>query len=316
MNTWLYTITVLILLTSFLGSWGCQSSTQKQALENKDATGVWTLWPKSMRVHPLTRVINQADMSPPVVELRVEFMDPTGDPIKSTGQMAITYSDSTGRVRNAPPLGLWETDLRDLSTNQAHWDDVTDTYLYRFPLPNTATNENGMLRVIMLQEDGQQFDDVFALEIPPATKAGNTQTTSQTVPSEVPEKIESKVLKQAMIDAMLYLRENEPGEQDADSVPSQTERAIVEIREDMPDFLIVSKETEQKLQAGTSVIGADERIAAASASLMDFEVVLSRLVVFLLENYEAGNLSPIQTELLAQLMSANVKQAENAFLSN
>ena len=49
---------------------------------------------------------------------------------------------------------------------------------------------------------------------------------------------------------------------------------------------------------------------------MDFEVVLSRLVVFLLENYEAGNLSPIQTELLAQLMSANVKQAENAFLSN
>ena len=236
--------------------------------------------------------------------------------MKSTGQMAITYSDSTGRVRNSPPLGLWETDLRDLSTNQAHWDDVTDTYLYRFPLPNTATNENGMLRVIMLQQNGQQFDDVFALEIPPATKAGTTKTTSPTVPSEVPEKIESKVLKQAMIDTVLYMLENQPGEQDADLVPSQAERAIVEIREVLPDFLIVSKETEQKLQAGTSIIGADERIAAATNSLSDFDLRLSDLDVFLLENYETGNLSPIQTELLAQLMSVKVKQAEIAILNN
>lgn len=194
MNLWANTTAVGVLMTSLWVNWGCQSAPQPHVFSDTSASGKWQLWPQSMRVHPLTRVINQTDESPPIVELRIEFIDPIGHPSKSTGQIAITYSDKVGSIRNIPPVGLWETDLRDLQVNESHWDNVTDTYLYRFPLPTVNAGKRGMLRVIMLQEDGNQFDDVFALEIPdppksvdqnqPAGEDGDedTPTTEQSSP--------------------------------------------------------------------------------------------------------------------------------------
>ncbi len=289
---------------------GCQSPPAPHVFDDATTSGDWLLWPQSMRVHPLTRVIAQANTEPPIVEMRVEFVDPIGHPIKSTGQMAITYNDSTGSIRNVPPIGLWETDLRDLEVNRSHWDDVTETYLYRFPLPKTATGKSGMLRVIMLQEDGQQFDDVFALEIPDTMQPKAATSKSINRLSEPSATTESTVLRQEMRLAMLDLIRQKQPDATTDGISDQVELAIVEIRSGAPDFLMVSAETEEKLHSGSHIDGADQRIAGAEAFLAELELPRTDLVQFLLDKYQAGNLSPKQTELLAQLIVANMQQVK------
>lgn len=57
---------------------------------------------------------------------------------------------------------------------------------------------------------------------------------------------------------------------------------------------------------------AVERIAAAESFLNEYGIQSSGLAASLLSKHKAGELSPVHTELLAQLMVADKTKAEKA----
>ena len=110
------------------------------------------------------------------------------------------------------------------------------------------------------------------------------------------------------------MKEQQPGTE-FDAVRTQVETAIVQVRKEVPDFLMVSAEDEKKLGAGTPIEGADKRIADAEAFLNESGLQLSGLVQLLLPQHKAGDLNPVRTELLAHLIVADMKKAEAALIN-
>ena len=139
---------------------------------------------------------------------------------------------------------------------------------------------------------------------PPAEpdSSGSTNTAS----------FESAALKQAMLDVTVDLLKKQDPNTGADAVRTQVESAIAQIRKDVPDFLRLSRENERKLQAGTPIEGVDKRITEAEAFLNNTGIQLTGLVASLLPQHKAGTLSPVRTELLAQLIVADMKKTNAA----
>jgi hypothetical protein len=157
-----------------------------------------------------------------------------------------------------------------------------------------------------------------------STRTGNSQasnesddflTDSETSEASITDAMESDTLKQAMIDVTADLLKKQQPDTELTAVRGQVEDGIAQIREDVPYFLMVSAEAEKKLQAGTPLDGAAKRIADVEAVLNEYGIPRSGRVVSLLEQYKARNLSPVRTELLAQLIAAHKKKVEDA-LSN
>ena len=115
-----------------------------------------------------------------------------------------------------------------------------------------------------------------------------------------------------MIDVAAELMKEQQPNAEPDAIRAQVENAIAQIRKDVPNFLMVSAETEEKLQAGTPVEGAPRRITDAEAFLNEYGLQLSGLVKSLLPRHKAGSLNPVRTELLAQLIVADMKKAQDA----
>jgi len=146
----------------------------------------------------------------------------------------------------------------------------------------------------------------------PTRELVDSQPESDIAQSTNTTATESATLKQAMIDVAADLMKEQQPNTAPDAVRSQVEKAIAQIRKDIPDFLMVSAETEEKLQAGTPVEGAARRIADAEAFFNEYGLPLSGLVKSLLPQFKAGTLNPVRTELLAQLVVADMKKAQHA----
>jgi hypothetical protein len=123
---------------------------------------------------------------------------------------------------------------------------------------------------------------------------------------------ESATLKQAMIDVAAEFIQSQQPDMDPDVARSQVETAISQIRNDIPDFLVVSAATEQKLVAGTQIESSAERIAQAEAFFSENDLQLSGMVQSLLPQHKAGSLDAVRTELLAQLIGADMRKAQEA----
>jgi hypothetical protein len=125
---------------------------------------------------------------------------------------------------------------------------------------------------------------------------------------------ESKLLKQEMIHAAVELMKARKPDADPNELRGQVEEMsaaeIKKIRKQYPEFLIVSAETEQKLASGTPIADAAQRIVDAERTLETLVGKTPDLVKALHAEYKAGKLSPIRTELLAQLMVGTVKALE------
>ena len=156
-----------------------------------------------------------------------------------------------------------------------------------------------------------------------STDADDSQLTEQSGHSQIePEPsdstnvaVESGALKQAMIDITFEHMKAQDPTTELDVVRDQVEQAIAQIRKDVPEFLVVSAEIEKKLAAGTPIEGSAKKIAEAEGFFSEYGLQLSGLVTSLLPQHKAGDLSPVHTELLAQLIGADKKKAEDA-LSN
>jgi hypothetical protein len=152
-------------------------------------------------------------------------------------------------------------------------------------------------------------------KLPPAKEPDNSPAESGNSESTNNAAIESVLLKREMIDAAAELMQQQQPDTEPDAVRGKVDNGIAQIRKEVPDFLMVSAETEKKLQTGTPIEGTTKRIAEAEAFFDEYSIRQSGLVASLLQQHKAGKLSPVRTELLAQLIVAE-KQRVEAALSN
>lgn len=123
---------------------------------------------------------------------------------------------------------------------------------------------------------------------------------------------ESTLLTQEMVQVAVEMMKAQNPSIDPNEVSRKLQEASIEIRKHYPEFLIVSAEMEQRLKASAPVPESAQRIARAEMFLSEFQIQASGLVQILLPQHKAGTLSPVRTELLAQLMTADMKKAEAA----
>ena len=136
------------------------------------------------------------------------------------------------------------------------------------------------------------------------------------VESDVEPPAESVVLRNEMVALVTELMppqvEGAPdnGELDAELV---VEEEIARTREHDPDFLIVSAELEAKLAKGQGAPDSRERVNRFLEQLDD--APLPSAAEALLKKHRSGRLSPVRTELLAQILEGVAKAQEAALIA-
>ena len=151
---------------------------------------------------------------------------------------------------------------------------------------------------------------------PVSEKSGDANPTTQNPASTDDVPVESALLKKELIDATVELMQAQNPDADPNELRGQVQqmldKEIGKIRTIYPEFLIVSPETEEKLRAGTPTQDSAKRIADAESFLSESGITTSLLVQALLPQHKTGTLTPVRTEVLAQVIVADRKKLEDA----
>ena len=125
------------------------------------ADGEWPFWPQRMRIHPLSHFVKDRSSGDLLLEVRIELFDPEGDTCKAVGRMDIDLFDADAAKFMAEAVGSWTTDLSDLEVNQAHYDEVTRTYLFRLEVAEVPVPELPELRAYFTSGDGRHLQATY-----------------------------------------------------------------------------------------------------------------------------------------------------------
>lgn len=104
----------------------------------------WPFWPAKMRIHPLTRIVDDEERGGEIIEARVEFTDAHDHMTKAYGYLRVELFNATSL---SPAIAGWNIDLRDIAFNATRFDDVSRTYLLRLRVENGPIPEQPLLRV-------------------------------------------------------------------------------------------------------------------------------------------------------------------------
>lgn len=114
---------------------------------------VWQPLPKSMRVYPSTRFIQESGQ--PILEARFELFDEMGDSVKASGLFRIELY-TVDEVREQTPKRLlytWSGETYTLDQQRDHYDPITRGYLFRLGVGNLKiANQPTLLKVTFIQE--------------------------------------------------------------------------------------------------------------------------------------------------------------------
>jgi hypothetical protein len=88
--------------------------------------GAWLREIKSIRVHPLSRIMARTD--PLMLDVRVECSDLDDNDVRTVGLLRVQVGTGEGAETVT-------VDLNDHTTNRRCWDSVTRTYSVRVPAP-------------------------------------------------------------------------------------------------------------------------------------------------------------------------------------
>ena len=169
---------VAIVLVGLIGLYGCveQIITQEplpnapvtvgdEAIEATTPTDdPWPFRPTRLRIHPLTQVIMDEKTSEPVIEVRIEFIDPYGHTTKGVGQIRVDLLAKKGSKNAEEPIAIWSRDLRDLEVNLEFYDEVTQTYLFRLGLEGKELPANSRINAYFLAADGLRLETKYQLQ--------------------------------------------------------------------------------------------------------------------------------------------------------
>lgn len=107
---------------------------------------------RELRIHPLTRVIEQDANNARSIEAHVELLDRFGHPVKSLGTLNFTLyrGDAGGSAANPlEQLKRWSVDLSNPAQNSAVYDIVTRTYqVILTDVPGSNGSERGFELVV------------------------------------------------------------------------------------------------------------------------------------------------------------------------
>ena len=117
----------------------------------------WPFWPTRMRLHPLTRLVDDPETAGVVIECRVEFNDAADHTSKAAGQLTLQVYPDSLTPTGAGAVETWNQDLRDPVLNRRQYDDVTRTYLFRLQT-TAALPPNAELRAFFLSADGRRLN--------------------------------------------------------------------------------------------------------------------------------------------------------------
>ncbi len=130
----------------------------------------WPFWPRRMRIHPLTRLVNDENLGHLVIEVRIELRDDFNHTTKGVGQVRFDLYDASDAGGDTP-LTTWDRDtdtdklldLRDLTLNARYYDDITRTYLFRLGVDPADLPAEPQLRAYFLSADGQTLTATYRL---------------------------------------------------------------------------------------------------------------------------------------------------------
>lgn len=125
----------------------------------------WPYWPVRMRIHPLTRVIAGETDDMILIEARLEMFDLDDIPSRCVGRVGFELVADGGADEAELPVA-WNMDIRDAADNLQHYDDVTQTYLFRLEINREQFPERAELRAYFLSSDGKAMRDRRTLTAP------------------------------------------------------------------------------------------------------------------------------------------------------
>lgn len=145
------------MLLLILGSTALLTACQKPVLYK----GSWPWMPSVVELHGLSRFIISEDME--LLSLRVEFLDPDGDPVKFPGQVRFTIDPESAPDSEKRRFSF---DLSDLKVNEQYWDRVTSNYRFKLdtqweepPLPSSPI----LVRVVATVDNGPELRAALTL---------------------------------------------------------------------------------------------------------------------------------------------------------
>ncbi|UCD74703.1 MAG: hypothetical protein JSV91_13055 [Phycisphaerales bacterium] len=151
---------------------GCQPASRSTGMRQNSDGGAsadgdavtWPFWPRSIRIHPLTRFTTDRETGGLLIEARLEFLDAEGHNTKGLGQVRFDLHSALPS-EDARSLENWNKDLRDLAENLNHFDDVTRTYLFRLEIEESLLPRRPMLKAYFLSADGATMENRFKFPV-------------------------------------------------------------------------------------------------------------------------------------------------------
>ncbi len=146
-------VTMLMLAATGCASRGGASPTDFDiADEDRGPSAAWPFWPAAMRVHPLSRIVDAGEGH--LLEARIEFTDADEYTTRCFGFLRLELFDGDA----IPGRGItgWNVDLRDLDSNQNHFDDVSRMYFMRLGIDGPVP-ENPVLLAEFFSTNGVDF---------------------------------------------------------------------------------------------------------------------------------------------------------------
>jgi hypothetical protein len=126
----------------------------------------WPFRPRSMSVHPLTRIVRNPGEGM-TIELRIELRDRFNHPVKAYGQFRFDLiSPHTDPAQRTSFTWDRNLDLRDLSVNQLHYDEITQTYLFRLTLDTDVVVSGSEIRAYYLGDDDADLQAAYSIPGP------------------------------------------------------------------------------------------------------------------------------------------------------
>ena len=160
--TFVHLLPGLLLITAVCLATACEDNRAHRMVTEDQV--FWPYWPIGMRVHPLTRFVEDRESSLYILEARIEFTDQDEDITKACGELSLRLFELQPTGTSGEVLQEWFVDLRDLDRNHQHFDDVTSTYLFRLQVDRELLQERMELHTRYVSADGRSFDASYLIE--------------------------------------------------------------------------------------------------------------------------------------------------------
>ncbi|MEM1210667.1 MAG: hypothetical protein AAGI68_00055 [Planctomycetota bacterium] len=137
--------------------------TTRPADATPGAAGLWHPVASQLRVFPTTRFV--IERGRPVLEARVEVLDPMGHPLKTSGQFRFElFAAPSGADRATQKLYTWNQSLSTADDQREHFDPVTFAYRFQLQLRDQALESRPtILRVTLTTPAGPRLTTSHAV---------------------------------------------------------------------------------------------------------------------------------------------------------